>query len=106
MDAESFVDCHSHVVPAGDDGAQTLREGEELCADAAAHDTAILFATPHVFPHLPLTPERERAILTAHAELRSKAPLDLRLGFELTPARALLEEDLGRYALGDTAFVL
>ena len=53
-----FVDCHSHVVPSGDDGAKTLADGLELSDLATASGTAILFATPHVWPHLPLTPER------------------------------------------------
>jgi len=47
-----FVDCHSHVVPPGDDGAQTLEEGLELCRLAADAGTEILFAPPHVWPHL------------------------------------------------------
>jgi protein-tyrosine phosphatase len=72
----------------------------------------VLFATPHVWPMLPLTLERERAVRAAHDVLRSQVPLELRLGFELTPTPALLEEDLRRYelegvnaALLDTPFV-
>ena len=41
-----FVDCHSHVVPSGDDGAATIQDGLALCASAAQHGTAVLFATP------------------------------------------------------------
>jgi protein-tyrosine phosphatase len=104
-----FWDVHSHVVPSGDDGASTLEEGAELCRSAAAHGTTVLFATPHVWPHLPLTPQREEAIRAAHTELGGRAGregLDLRLGFELTPAPALLEDDLTRYRLGDLDAVL
>ena len=57
-----FVDVHSHVVPSGDDGARSIGDGLELCADAAEHGTGLLFATPHVWPALPLTVERERAV--------------------------------------------
>ena len=46
-----FVDRHSHVVPSGDDGAKTLEDGLALCDLAADAGTAILFATPHVWPH-------------------------------------------------------
>ncbi|MGB2954077.1 MAG: CpsB/CapC family capsule biosynthesis tyrosine phosphatase [Gaiellaceae bacterium] len=95
----AFVDCHSHVVPSGDDGAKTIEEGLALCGSAAEHGTRILYATPHVWPHLPLTAERETAVRAAFEQLRERAPLELRLGFELTPAPALLEEDLRRYAL-------
>src|SRR5436305_1894432 len=46
-----FVDLHSHVVPSGDDGAQSMDEGAELCRAAARHGTRTLFATPHVGAH-------------------------------------------------------
>jgi protein-tyrosine phosphatase len=101
-----FVDCHSHVVPSGDDGAKTLADGLELCDLAHDAGTAILFATPHVWPHLPMTDAREREVRRAHERLRAQARLELRLGFELTPAPALLREDLARYALEGTEVVL
>ncbi|MGB2875994.1 MAG: CpsB/CapC family capsule biosynthesis tyrosine phosphatase [Gaiellaceae bacterium] len=104
--APGFVDCHSHVVPSGDDGAKTLAEGIELCELARDGGTAILFATPHVWPHLVLTSEREASIRAAYAELRAHAPLDLRLGFELTPAPPLLNDDPARYVLEGTNLVL
>ena len=102
----AFVDCHSHVVPSGDDGAQTFAEGLELCELAARSGTEILYATPHIWPHLVLTDEREREIRDGFARLRERAPLDLRLGFELTPAPPLLHEEPGRYALEGTDVVL
>jgi protein-tyrosine phosphatase len=101
-----FVDCHSHVVPSGDDGVTTVAEGVVLCAGAARRGTRILFATPHVWPHLPLTAEREESVRTAFAELEARAPLDVRLGFELTPTHALLGEDPRRYVLDGTEAVL
>jgi protein-tyrosine phosphatase len=101
-----FVDCHSHVVPSGDDGAQTLEDGRELCDLAADSGTRILFATPHVWPHLPLTEERERGIRRAFEKLRARTRLELRLGFELTPAPRLLHEDPARYVLEGTDVVL
>ena len=101
-----FVDVHSHVVPSGDDGAQRIVEGRGLCREAAAHGTAILYATPHVWPHLTLTDEREREIRANFTQVAEHAGLELRLGFELTPAPPLLEEDLSRYALEGTNDVL
>lgn len=77
-----------------------------LCREAARRGTRILFATPHVWPHLPLTAAREERVQEAFAELRARAGLELRLGYELTPAAPLLEEDLRRYALGGTDRVL
>src|SRR4051794_30124199 len=101
-----FVDCHSHVVPSGDDGAQTPEDGLELCDLAADCGTRILFATPHVWPELPLTDEREREIRRAFEKLRARARLELRLGFELTPVPSLLREDPARYVLEGTEVVL
>ena len=101
-----FVDCHSHVVPSGDDGAATIEDGRALCLSAARHGTSVLFATPHVWPHLPLTPERECAVRAAFEQVRAGAGLELRLGFELTPTRALLAQDPHRYALEGTDRVL
>jgi protein-tyrosine phosphatase len=101
-----FVDAHSHVVPSGDDGVQSLSEALELARDALAHGTGLLYGTPHVSPQLPLTRERERQIRRAYAELRKRAPLELRLGFELTPMPSLLDEDPWRYVLDETEHVL
>jgi protein-tyrosine phosphatase len=102
-----FVDLHSHVVPSGDDGAGNVEDGAALCRDAARHGTRVLYATPHVWPHLPLTAGREAAAREAFAETRAAAAgIDLRLGWELTPTAALLEEDPGRYRLDGIDAVL
>ena len=101
-----LVDVHSHVVPSEDDGVQSLGEGLALIRDAHAHGTAVLYATPHVAPHVPLTEEREARVRAAYAELRDQAPLELRLGFELTPMSSLLDEDPWRYVLEETEHVL
>jgi protein-tyrosine phosphatase len=101
-----FVDCHSHVCPSGDDGASTVAEGALLCREAARHGTAILFATPHVWPNLTLTASRELQIRADFEQLRERAGLELRLGFELTPSRELLREELWRYELEGTGRVL
>ncbi len=101
-----FVDCHSHVVPSGDDGAASIAQGIDLCRSAARHGTAILFATPHVWPYFTLDEEREAEIREAFEKMRSRAVLDLRLGYELTPARPLLDEDPTRYVLEGTDRVL
>jgi protein-tyrosine phosphatase len=104
--APRFVDIHSHVVPSGDDGVQSVSEGLALARDAFGHGTRLLYATPHVSPALPLTEERERQIRKAFSELRAKAPLELRLGFELTPMASFLAEDPWRYVLEGTEHVL
>jgi len=96
-----FVDCHSHVCPSGDDGVATVAEGAVLCREAAKRGTGILYATPHVWPHLPLTPAREEQVRRDFAELVPQAGLDGRLGLELTPTRPLLDDERRGYALDD-----
>jgi protein-tyrosine phosphatase len=105
----AYVDVHSHVIPSGDDGARSVEAGLALCLEAARRGTRVLFGTPHVWPSLPLTPKRDRAVRAAHAEMAPIAAahgLDLRLGWELTPAERLLDEDPGDYRLGGLPFVL
>ena len=102
-----FVDIHSHVVPSGDDGVQSVSEGLSLGRDAFEHGTRVLYATPHVGPHVPPFDEsRERRIRTAFRELRERLPLELRLGFELTPMPSLLGDDPWRFVLEGTELVL
>ena len=108
-EVRAYVDIHSHVVPSGDDGARSVEAGLALCLDAGHHGTRTLYGTPHVWPSLPLTAERERAVRAAHAEMAAElAPhgVDLRLGWELTPSEALLDEDPERYRLGNLRAVL
>jgi protein-tyrosine phosphatase len=108
-EVRGYVDIHSHVVPSGDDGARSLEAGLALCLDAGRHGTRTLYGTPHVWPSLPLTAERERVVRAAHAEMAAAlAPhgVDLRLGWELTPSDSLLDEDPARYRLGDLRAVL
>jgi protein-tyrosine phosphatase len=101
-----FVDVHSHVVPSGDDGVQTVEEGRQLCREANRHGTGVLYATPHVWPELPLTERRERDVRAAYELVAAEAGLELRLGFELTPNPPLLDDDLRRYVLEGTDVVL
>jgi protein-tyrosine phosphatase len=104
-----FWDLHSHMVPSRDDGVGSEEEGLELCREAAQRGTSVLFATPHVWPHFELSEERESSVRAAHARMAPRAAafgLDLRLGWELTPAPALLGQDLARYRLGGLSAAL
>jgi protein-tyrosine phosphatase len=101
-----FVDCHSHMVPSGDDGVQTVGEGAAILQEAHRRGTRLLWCTPHVYPGLPLSQLRERQIRERVEQLRVIAGLEVRLGFELMPAHELLEEDPLRYVLEGTDRVL
>ena len=101
-----FVDLHSHVVPSGDDGAQSMAEAVALCEEAARRGTRVVFATPHVSALLPPDEEREALVAERAEELRERTGIDLRLGWELTPIAALLEVEPRRYALEGLDVVL
>ena len=96
-------------MPSGDDGVASEDEGLELIRAAAEHGTAVIYATPHVWPIDGLDPEREAAVRRAHERMRPAAAaegVDLQLGFEVTPASARCDEDPARYRLGDLDAVL
>src|ERR671915_392795 len=104
-----FVDVHSHVVPSGDDGVRSREQGLELAGRAARRGTGILFATPHVWPSLPMTEEREAAVREAFAEMApaaARAGLELRLGFAPPPPPPPLDEAPRRYRLEGLEAVL
>ena len=104
-----FTDIHSHIVPSGDDGVSSEAEGLELIKLAAERGTSVLYATPHVWPIDGLKKGREESIKIAYERMRPQAlklKVDLRLGFEVTPAPARYDEDPFRYRLGDLNAVL
>ena len=93
-----FVDVHSHVVPSGDDGAQSVREGMDLVRAAAAAGTRVLYATPHMhagFDQFPWTIERERRFESAYAADAAEAEalgVDLLRGREVYPTEVPVRE--------------
>ena len=79
-----FVDCHSHVVPSGDDGAKSHADGIDLCKLAALS-------------------ERERQVLVLRYGLSDYEPKTLeeigrRLGLTRERVRQIEVEALKRLA--------
>ena len=104
---DRFVDLHTHVVPSGDDGAQSIEEGLELCRRMHADGTAVIYATPHAHPpefwH-PITEERAAIVRKNYEEMKPRAAelgVELRLGWELSATGALVGE-LEEYVLEGT----
>ncbi len=106
-----LVDVHTHVVPAGDDGAATIEEGLVLCRLAYEAGTEILFATPHAhapWDHYPRTAERDHLYADSLAEMRAEVArwgLDLRRGWEVFPSE-VAGSDIADLVLEGTRSVL
>ena len=106
-----FVDLHTHVVPSGDDGSQTIEEGLELCRQMATDGTAVIYATPHAHPPDAWYPISEERVATARANYEEMKPrcaefgVDLRLGWELSATGALVGS-LEDYVMEGTRAVL
>jgi protein-tyrosine phosphatase len=98
MSPPPFVDVHSHVVPSGDDGAVSVEEAVELCAEARRSGTQILFATPHVhapWDSYPWSPARAAMYDETFPHVQERASelgLDLRRGFEVFPSEVLVRD--------------
>ncbi|HVS84915.1 MAG TPA: CpsB/CapC family capsule biosynthesis tyrosine phosphatase [Gaiellaceae bacterium] len=111
MATTSIVDLHSHVLPALDDGPETLEESVEAGRAAVAAGVTILAATPHVRQDYPTTADRMEEALAAvrSAYAREGVGLDLRGGGELDLEwLAVLEpREVRRFGLaGNPSYVL
>lgn len=105
-----IIDLHAHVLPAVDDGPDTIEEC--LAAVAAAADAGVttLAATPHVRSDYPTTPAEMEARAGELAErvASSGLPTTILTGAELSLAAAASSPvaDLRRFGLGGSASLL
>ena len=88
-----FVDVHSHVVPSGDDGADSIEEGLALCrlARRGRHRASCSRRRTRTRPgtRIPARAERDRLYAASFAEMRDEVAawgLDLRRGWEVYPS--------------------
>lgn len=106
-----FTDVHAHFLPGVDDGPATLEGALDAVRTAVEGGTSVAFATPHVSRVMPFTAERRERLAERHALLvdatdRERLPLDLRLGYEVTPWPEIMAVDPRALRLGDLPFVL
>jgi protein-tyrosine phosphatase len=97
------IDLHSHILPALDDGPETVAGSLELARAAVADGIQVIAATPHVRDDYPTTADQmEAAVERMRAALAAEdVPLDVRPGGELDLERlALPHEELSRFGLG------
>ena len=94
-----YVDVHTHVVPCGDDGAQSVAEGLALCEVAWATGTRVVYATPHMQgpgDQYPWSAERAKRYEAAFATMR---PALAELGLELRRGREVYPSEVERHEL-------
>ena len=98
-----MIDLHSHILPALDDGPETIEGSLELASAAVADGIRAIAATPHVRDDYPTTAdEMETALARFRAAVaEAEIELDVLPGGELELGRlSLPPEELRRFGLG------
>jgi protein-tyrosine phosphatase len=103
-----MIDLHSHVLPALDDGAQTLDDALAMLEAAAGAGTTEIVATPHADTQYRFQPELTDQ-LVADLNIRLQGRIRIHAGCELHLTHDNVQEALAhprRYAIGHRTFVL
>lgn len=94
-------DCHSHIIPAVDDGSRSTEESLEMLRLLQSAGAQTVIATPHIFPQrYPNEPDPLRRAFDALQRAVSDAS-DLHLEIELGAEHYLDETLPGRIRRGD-----
>lgn len=105
-----MIDLHSHVLPAIDDGPQTIDGALDILRAAEADGISRIAATPHVRHDYPTTPEQMELAVARLREAASASGIGVELlpGAELDLARAesLDDDSLRRFGLGGNPSLL
>lgn len=89
-------DVHSHLLPAIDDGCETLAHSLECATRMVQAGYTHSFCTPHYWPNLDNHPDKtKRAVATLQDELtRAQIPLEIFPGGEIGLRESLRDEPL------------
>ena len=68
----TFLDIHSHILPAVDDGAKNISVSIALLEMLKAQDVTDVIATPHFYPDTDNTEEFSECVQKAYNELKSQ----------------------------------
>ena len=82
----SMVDLHSHILPAVDDGAETIETSLEMLRRGLVEGIGTAVLTPHLHPHDDAVKEelhRQRFMLLQQAVQEARLDLRLHLGSEI-----------------------
>src|SRR5919197_2831780 len=98
-----MLDLHAHILPAIDDGPDTLQGSLDLARAAVEDGIELIAATPHVRHDYPTTAdEMEHAVADFREALgQAGIPLELRSGGEIALENTTLPSgELRRFGLG------
>ncbi len=91
-----IIDCHSHILPAIDDGARDLATSLEMLRLSGEQGVQRMIATPHFYAsrdRLDAFLERRRAAFDAIRDARSGDMPEIRLGAEVAFFRGIREAE-------------
>lgn len=92
------VDCHSHILPAIDDGSRSTEESLQMLAILEEQGVSEVWLTPHIMEDIPNTPSGLKEAFEAFSALYS-GPIKLHLAAE-NNLDALFRERLASGATG------
>lgn len=92
------VDCHSHILPAIDDGSRSTEESLQMLAILEEQGVSEVWLTPHIMEDIPNTPSGLKEAFEAFSELYG-GPIKLHLAAE-NNLDALFRERLASGATG------
>ncbi len=105
-----MIDLHCHILPGLDDGSRDLEDSVTMARQAESDGIAKVCATPHIrHDHEVRIEELADRVAAVNARLREEGiAVEVLSGGEVaeTAVEALSDEELGRVALGDGAWVL
>jgi protein-tyrosine phosphatase len=103
-----FVDIHSHILPALDDGSESLEQSVEMLRLAASTGTTDIVATPHANAQFAFDRERAQALLEELQAAAGPAPR-LHLGCDCHLSHDNIQGVLGdpaRYTINGAGYLL
>ena len=92
------VDCHSHILPAIDDGSRSTEESLQMLAILEEQGVSEVWLTPHIMEDIPNTPSGLKEAFEAFSALYG-GPIKLHLAAE-NNLDALFRERLASGATG------
>lgn len=89
-----MIDIHSHILPAVDDGAQSVEDSIAIGRQEAEGGTTVIFATPHMYNavDIPRAPGFVELVLKLREEFeKQNVPISVLQGAEVFPMMQIIQ---------------